>query len=152
MPTSDVNSSTRYPQGDAGFTFGEVRYISLAQHFYYPKALFVEDIRTAKKILNAKDPDRLKQLAACLADSPAEKAWGAICHRVLLQGLHTKFLQDPLLCDWLADQDDDAIRSLSSLWGISQTDVIWRGADNRAPHINWLGEALAEVKALLLVK
>lgn len=152
MPTSDVDSSIRYPQGDAGFTYGEIRYINLAQHLYYQKALFVGDFRIAEKILNARDPDELGQLAARISGSPAEKAWSGICPSVLLEGLYTKFLQDASLCDWLVSQDEDAIRSVSSLWGLALVDVLPSAADRLADKGSPLGDALRKVRMLLLAK
>lgn len=152
MPTLDIESSTRLPQGDAGFTYGEIRYINLAQHLYYQKALFVGDFRTAEKILNARDPEKLIQLAARLSDSPAEKAWSAICPGVLLEGLYTKFLQEASLCDWLVSQDEDAIRSVSSLWGLTLEDVLPSTAERHTDKGNPLGDALRKVRMLLLAK
>lgn len=152
MPTLDIESSIRLPQGDAGFTYGEIRYINLAQHLYYQKALFVGDFRTAEKILNAKDPDKLVQLAARLSDSPAEKAWSAICRDVLLHGVYTKFLQDPSLCDWLVGQDERTVRSISSLWGVTQLDVLPVAHAIYADKGNPVGDALRKVRMLLLAK
>lgn len=152
MPTLDIESSIGHPQGDAGFTYGEICYINLAQHLYYQKALFVGDFRTAEKILNARDPEKLGQLVTRLFDSPAEEAWNAISASVLLEGLYTKFLQEASLCDWLVSQDEDAIGSVSSLWGLTQVDVYPIAHASRVDKCNPLGDALRKVRMLLLAK
>lgn len=152
MSTLAIEPPIRYPQGDAGFTYDEVRYTNLAQHFYYQKALFVGDIRTAEKILNTKDVERLRQLATRIAESHAEEAWDAISPDVILQAIYTKCLQEPLLGDWVLAQDETAIRSIASLWGLTHLDVTEGSNASSASRDNRLGEALAKVRSLLLVK
>jgi ribA/ribD-fused uncharacterized protein len=151
MRTPEAVSSTRYPQGSAEFVYDEIPYISLAQHFYHQKALFVGDFQTAEKIMNAKDEDAVKTRARQIRNSGNDKAWIGISSKVLVQGLKAKFLQELSLCNWLLNQDEAAIKSISSLWGLTQSDITRDWIGNSADRGNPLGDALAEVRTRLLV-
>lgn len=152
MPASDVVTSTRYPQGPTGFVYDEIPYVSLAQHYYYQMALFAGDFQIADKILRTKDVDAVKIQAKRIRTAGTDKAWIGNCLKILVQGLKAKFLQELSLCDWLLNQDEVTIRSISSLWGLTRAEITRDWTDGNASESNPLGDALTEVRKHLLRK
>lgn len=145
MPNLEFQHPICFQKSNSKLVHDEVHYQSLAHYFFYQKALYLGDIRIAEKIFKAKEDERIKSLALKIESADNEKAWHSICSNVLEEGLKVKFLQDLTLCEWLSKQSDGDLHLISSIWGLSEIDLI-DSAECVLENTSLLGQALVKVR------
>lgn len=151
MPGTKLQHLSYFQKSNSTLTHDEVRYRSLAHYFFYQKALYLGDIRTAEKILRAKEAaEKIKSLALKIESAGNDKAWRHVCSNVLEEGLKVKFLQDLTLCDWLSKQSDEDLHLISSIWGLSENDLLDH-AESVLENTSLLGQAFIKVRLQVIV-
>jgi ribA/ribD-fused uncharacterized protein len=149
VPDTELQHLRYFQKSNSTLTHDEVRYRSLAHYFFYQKALYLGDIRTAERILKAKEAEKIKWLALKIESAGNDKAWRNVCSNVLEEGLKVKFLQDLTLCEWLSKQSDEDLHLISSIWGLSENDLI-DNAESVLENTALLGQALIKVRLQLI--
>lgn len=134
------------------FIIDGIRYNCAEQYMMAEKARVFCDEETRKKILQATEPDVIKQLGREVRNFDAEK-WDAVSGDVVVRGNIAKFGQNEELRKFLLATENKVLVEASpydKIWGIGMKQA---EAEKAYPHIwkgtNKLGFALMEVRDVL---
>jgi len=134
------------------FVIDGIRYNCAEQYMMAEKARIFRDEITRKKILQATEPDVIKQLGREVQNFDAE-TWDAQSGEVVIRGNLAKFGQNEGLLQVLFATEDKVLVEASpydKIWGIGMKQS---EAEKAYPHIwkgtNKLGFALMEVRDML---
>jgi len=131
------------------FVHNGVKYTHGEQYMMHMKALLFGDDVSAKKIMAAKNPYDQKKLGREVKGFDKNR-WEAVCINLMVEGLCSKFRQNPDFLKALLDTGDTEIVEASptdTIWGIGLAEddpralnkKNWRGT-------NWLGIVLMRVR------
>lgn len=112
--------SNFYP---VNFTDGNITYNSNEQYMMYHKALLFNDEEIAKKILETKDPKKIKRLGR-LVKNFDEKIWNEHAENIVHKGAYLKFSQNEELKKYLISTNKAILVESSPYdkkWGIGMT-------------------------------
>lgn len=134
------------------FIIDGIRYNCAEQYMMAEKARVFCNEETRKKILQATEPDVIKQLGREVRNFDAEK-WDAVSGDVVVRGNIAKFGQNEELRKFLLATENKVLVEASpydKIWGIGMKQA---EAEKAYPHIwkgtNKLGFALMEVRDVL---
>lgn len=122
------------------FTLDGVLFRSMEQYMMYQKAVIFGDSKTAKKILEESNPEKVKALGREVSDYN-DAAWSAVRQAVVYRGLLAKFGQNAELKRKLLDTGDDILAECAfadKVWGIG----VSTKDPGRANMENWKGQNL----------
>ena len=132
-----------------------IKYNCAEQYMMAEKARVFGDEETRKKILEAQEPDIIKQLGREVRNFDAEK-WDSVSYDVVVKGNMCKFAQNIALWTFLHETEDIVLVEASpydTIWGIGMKQAEAETADPRSwKGTNKLGFALMEVRATLLAE
>ncbi len=130
------------------FDLDGVHFVCAEQAMMYGKAILFEDHETAKKILNASSPMKMKALGRQVRhfkDKTCKK------HRydIVYRNNHAKFTQNPHLLEALLATDGTLVEASpsDSIWGIGlHKDAAKRVPAKHWPGLNLLGQILTNLR------
>ena len=139
----------------AQFTIDNQQFNCCEQYMMYKKATLFNDMETAQKILESKDPKQQKTLGRMVQNFDAE-TWEKNCQKIVYDANYAKFSQNPSLADSLLAEEFHGKTFVEAspydkIWGIGmREDVARRTEPSKWPGKNWLGLELTKVRDELL--
>jgi ribA/ribD-fused uncharacterized protein len=106
------------------FEHNGVKYNCSEQYMMHMKALVFEDSEVANEILKEKDPRKQKAWGREVR-SFEQATWEAVCQEIMVDGLLSKFRQNPYCLKALLNTGDKIIAEASpydKVWGIGMTE------------------------------
>ena len=106
------------------FTHNDVEYNCSEQYMMHMKALMFGDTEVAELIMEQKDPRKQKMLGREVRHFDHE-LWFEKCQEVMVDGLISKFTQNPSMLKVLLDTGDKIIAEASpydTVWGIGMAE------------------------------
>ena len=137
------------------FTIKGVEYVTAEQYMMHQKAIFFNDKRIAKRIMETKSPREQKRLGRLVSNfNPT--LWDDVAYDIVLTGNIAKFSQNPHLLKHLMDTEGTELVEASpydTIWGIGLDEnnpdawdkTKWKGR-------NLLGKVLDETRKHLIEK
>jgi len=136
------------------FEFEGMKFDRAEQFMMFCKAMFFNDIDSAKAIMNTNDPSKQKKLGRKVKNFNV-KTWSKVARDIVYIGSYCKFTQNESLFEDLERTDGTTLVEASpydKVWGIGLSEdsplalkrETWDGK-------NWLGEVLTEVRKDLLL-
>jgi ribA/ribD-fused uncharacterized protein len=124
-------------------------FVSAEQYMMFQKALLFNDAAVAKKILEASNPRKQKELGRQVANFNDE-IWKTNCRRIVYEANKHKFIQNETLCMHLLETAQSLLVEASpddSIWGIGlKADDIRARSFDTWQGTNWLGYALTALR------
>jgi len=108
------------------------------QYFMFCKAMYFNDMDSAKKILKTPDPKAAKRLGRGVKDFDADK-WSKVSEVYMWNAIYYKFTQNPELKHALLTEKADLFVEASpydKIWGIGLSEE----EAKRTPEAEWPGE------------
>lgn len=138
----------------AGFTLDGI-YFKTAEHYMmWKKAMAFSDAQSAEEILQAKHPKDAKAIGRKVKNFKSDE-WEKICKKIVYDGNHAKFTQNPDILKQLMDTAGTTLVEASpydKIWGIGLIEEDARKIpENKWPGTNWLGLVLTQLRDNLLV-
>lgn len=132
------------------FVIDGVEFNTCEQYMMYKKALMFHDYDSAKKIMNTTSPKEQKALGREVKGFK-DDVWIKYCRKIVYDANVAKFTQNPEMLKELMDTGGAEMVEASPYdkrWGIglsadnpfAQDKSTWQG-------LNWLGEALTQVRS-----
>jgi len=133
----------------AHFTLDGITFKNTEAHMMYHKALLFKDTEIANEVLKAKHPKDCKALGRKVKNFDVF-LWVEHCKKIVYDGNHAKFTQNPKLLNILMDTGDTKLVETSpydNVWGIGLNEYdAKKTPESEWPGTNWLGEILTELR------
>lgn len=138
----------------AGFTLDGIHFKRAEHYMMWKKAMMFGDTESAEKILKSDHPRDAKHLGRAVKGF-VKKDWEENCKKIVYDGNHAKFTQNPILLKQLMDTAGTTLVEASpydKIWGIGLTkEEARRIPENKWPGTNWLGLILTQLRDNLLL-
>lgn len=124
----------------SSFVHNGVTYSCAEQYMMHMKALAFDDVEVAALIMETNEPRHHKMLGREVRNFDAS-TWSAICKEVMVDGLVSKFLQNPNCLEALLASGETILVEASpydKIWGIGMLE----SDPNATDQTKWLGQNL----------
>lgn len=131
------------------FTFNGMKFNRAEQFMMFCKAMFFDDIKTARAIMKSDNPGEQKALGRGVKNFNVDR-WAAVARDIVYVGSYCKYTQNDDLRKALLNTGDKTLVEASpydKIWGIGLAEDNPNAADrSKWQGKNWLGEVLTQTR------